>query len=182
MIVAFEGLNGVGKTTLAVAVALEVEGTYVATPDVHAKDVKHLFEVEPFAIASLLFYWSFVVRVSDVAQKDQNRIYVCDRYEWSTRSYFAAGGTDISWLVDTAPVTAADLVVVVSVAQEERMVRLSGRDRLRHVDELSLSPQFSASVEKSLDAVPNRLSIYGDRPIAENVSAVVFELKDRGLL
>lgn len=147
MIVAFEGLNGTGKTTLARAVAEILGARYIAVPPPDTRELREFFDQTPFAESSLLFYLSFVARLSeDEAGRPPGEILVVDRYVGSTLSYCGAAGRDVSGLAARFRIRPPDLTVLVTADEPTRRERLGERPAMRAIDRATLDPVFRAAV------------------------------------
>ena len=150
LIVAFEGLDGVGKTSLAQAVAQALGVGYISTPPTDAQGQRSLFEDEPFSDASLLYYLSWVKRVDqDACRGRYGRLVICDRYLGSTMAYFGAAGNDVERFLRACSIQAPDLTVLVTAAEEVRRARLEKRHLIDSIDATSYDGDFAAKVMAS---------------------------------
>jgi thymidylate kinase len=165
-LIAFEGLNGVGKTTLARAVADRLDLPYVATPPAAAAAARTLYDEAPFSEAALLFYLSWVKRLSDeVRDGPPEAVLLCDRYISSTRGYFTAGGLACAErIIGGIDIVPAALTVLVTAEEPVRRERLSARARRRVIDVATEDDAFRHTV----------LGVYRDcRPLIEVDSSTI---------
>lgn len=154
-IIAFEGLNGVGKTELAKRVARLMGVAYVATPPAEAAAARSLFDKRPFDLDALLFYLAWVKRLDVLVS---NRVVVCDRYIASTVAYFRAAGSDVRAAVALANVREPALTVLVLADEELRQQRLAGRPP-RVIDRRSMEPDFRDAVLSEYRSRAPRLEV-----------------------
>ncbi|WP_405534433.1 AAA family ATPase [Streptomyces sp. NBC_00075] len=147
-LIAFEGLNGVGKTTLARAVAEILSLPCVATPPAAAAAARAVFDEAPFSQAALLFYLSWVKHVSDeVSAGRLGPVVLCDRYVASTRAYFTAAGLrSAEHLIHGLDILPPTLTVLVTADEPVRRKRLSSRPRRRSIDLSTEDDDFRRTV------------------------------------
>lgn len=149
-IVAFEGLNCGGKTTLARATAEVLQCERVQIPPLKAKASRALFE-DPFSDAAMLFYFSWIKRLDEMIERGSfGPILICDRYVASTLSYFSAAGNPADDLVKVFPVARPALTVLVTVDEAVRRQRIFDRVDIRQIDAKTLAEDFREHVLASV--------------------------------
>jgi dTMP kinase len=129
--VVLEGVDGVGKSTLAQGLAARLGASLQSTPPSELSRVRP--EVDAlyagFGAAQQLFYASSVAYASQRANEllAQGQSVVLDRYWASTRVYdvFRPGCLDLSAVEPT--LRAADLTIFVTCREEVRRLRLKRR-------------------------------------------------------
>lgn len=90
IIIAFEGVDGVGKTTLATKLAELNNYFYIKCPFEDAADVKNFYEVRfnQYPSSRFFYYLSSVWEVySYIINNNSHQIFLVDRYILSTRIY-----------------------------------------------------------------------------------------------
>lgn len=176
MVVAFEGLNGVGKTSLACAIADALGVSYHSTPPIEASEERNLFAARPFSDAALLYYLAWVKRFDEEAQlRYWGKVVICDRYVGSTLAYFGASGNDASRLLRHLEITSPALTILVTVDESIRSARLRERAQpLRVIDRATLSTEFRTAVLASYRSASPLIEIdTSHRSIARLVGGLV---------
>jgi len=114
--------------------------------------LRGFFDDDPFSHAALLFYGSWVVRLSDeVRSGKRGDLVVCDRYVGSTLSYFAAAGNAAAeGLLGGDAVLKPCLTVLVVADEDTRISRLAVRSRPRLIETATRRTGFRASVLQRL--------------------------------
>jgi thymidylate kinase len=149
-IVAFEGLNCAGKSTLARATAEVLQCERVQVPPLGARASRALFE-DSFSDAAMLFYFSWVKHLDEMVERGSfGPILICDRYVASTLSYFSAAGNPADNLVKAFPVAQPALTVLVTVDEAVRRQRIFERSDIRQIDKKTLLEDFRAQVLASV--------------------------------
>lgn len=129
--VVLEGVDGVGKSTLAQGLAARLGATLQSTPPAALASVRPEVDVlyAGFGAAQQLFYASSVAYASQRADEllAQGQSVVLDRYWASTRVYdvFRPGCLDLRAIEPT--LRAADLTIFVTCREEVRRLRLKRR-------------------------------------------------------
>lgn len=143
MLIAIEGVDGVGKTTLALAMAKKLGGTYLKFPDretLSGGEIAAVLRGEGAMTPAAFQALQLVNRLEKldalrVAARHPGRHVVCDRYTESALVYGSLDGVPLEWLqsvVKTA-LPAADLQLLLTA--DPWMIdreRLTGRDRERY--------------------------------------------------
>ncbi len=150
--VVLEGLDGVGKSTLARAMPGFVA---LATPGDELRDARRAIHAAAAGdpLVPQLFYAASVCAVGRRARAlaDAGADVVIDRYWLSTIAYGLARGTGVA-LVDVAPrVPRPDVTVIVELHEDERRARLAARGMTAQ-DVESLQPPFAEAVRRRLRA------------------------------
>lgn len=174
-IVAFDGLNGTGKTTIARNVSHRLGVEYVRTPPLKASVLREFFDDDPFSRAALLFYASWVVRLSEEVRSGKHGdLVVCDRYVGSTLSYFsAAGNAAAEGLLGGDAVLRPCLTVLVVANEDARISRLAVRSRPRLIETATRRKGFRASVLQRLREYQPLYQIDTTEDSVEMLSAAV---------
>jgi thymidylate kinase len=146
-LIAFEGLNGVGKSTLVSLVAEQLMLPYVTTVPSDAAEARRLFDDAPFSMAAFLFYLSWSKRLSDQLRSGVHGPWLlCDRYVASTLSYCGAAGLETRPVVDQVEIALPALTVLVVADEAVRRRRLGGRGQLRPLELATYALRFRAAV------------------------------------
>lgn len=135
-LIAVEGLDGTGKTTLSRGLAARLDALWTTTPPADARPLRAVVDAWPEP-ARRLFYASSVVAVGLQVQTHlaAGRDVVVDRYWLSTRAY-AAEALELACL--EAQVPPADVTILLSLGDVERERRLRARGALSAADARSL--------------------------------------------
>jgi len=181
-IVAFEGLNCVGKSSLARAVAGRLGVSYVKTPPEGAQNERRLFDERPFSDAAMLYYLSWVKRLSDeAAEGHHGRLVICDRYVGSTLAYFGAAGNPLGELLDRFVIQAPLLTVLVTTTEKVRRARLMNRPELRKIEEATYNKAFRAHVLMTLRSFAPLAEVDTTKTCVEGLVGPVVDAIDRVL-
>lgn len=142
-IVAIEGLDGVGKTTLARSLAGVLGAAHLTTPSERLRAVRatvdDVFAVHP--IAAQLFYAASVVHASAEAARHValGRDVVIDRYWISTLVHAPQRGRHLELAEVERELAPADVTLLLDLNDDERARRLTARGLSPH-DRASLVP------------------------------------------
>jgi len=152
--IALEGLDGVGKTTLAKDLAEKLGGVYMSTPGDRFADYRG-FIIDALGddqLGRALFYASTVSAQGRRAlrQVAVGRSVIMDRYWPSTIAYATARGVDVNLEALTPGFVLPDLVVLITLDEKERRSRLSNRS-VTAEDLETLCPNFTQSVMGQLE-------------------------------
>lgn len=149
-LVVVEGLDGVGKTTLATSLAQRTGATFLTTPSAPLRALRDRLEAElSSADSRQLFYALSVLEVSEHMKERLARgeDLILDRYWLSTLAYGALRATRLGLLEVEALLQPADLTLLLHASTEERRRRLAQRG-LSAADRASLDPAAEALVEE----------------------------------
>jgi len=94
--IALEGLNGVGKSSLAKALAVNLNGHYIASPPQNIVGLRTIMD-EASLSAHFFYYMLGNILISDDMKKNvEKKIVICDRYVHSTLARHQILGLDVS--------------------------------------------------------------------------------------
>lgn len=147
--IVLEALDGVGKSTLAQALAERLGGVAMDTPGPRLRalspEILGALGAEPTARA--LFYAASVIAEGRRARQlaDEGRVVVMDRYWLSTVSYALARGADAGLRDLEALVPVPDLTILLTLDEDERQARLHRRG-CTEADRETLRAAFRESV------------------------------------
>jgi len=130
-LIAIEGLDGVGKTTLSRDLAKHLGARWLTTPGLALRDVRTVVDTV-FAdapIAAQLFYASTVVAAGEQARRhlDAGQDVIMDRYWLSTVVYARARGSWLELPEVAATLQQPSLTLVVDLVESARRERLFER-------------------------------------------------------
>lgn len=129
-LVVLEGLSGVGKTTVAHAVAAEIGGVVCTTPGAPWRDIRDAVDREVDAQSRYLFYLAAVTHASrDIARLLETSPVVCDRFIASTHCWHEVIGADVYASYASLRLLEPDISVLVTCDEAERLDRLTRRGR-----------------------------------------------------
>lgn len=159
MLIALEGLDGSGKTTVAQLLAARLSARYMRLPPAEMGQAAGEFFVRPDAVSRYLYYLAGVCRIDEVHRGTAQPI-IADRY---ISSVHALHLTAPGWAADALtpwPVRPADLTVYLQVDESVRRRRLAARGRSPDPFELLLNDDmFRARVEDALTAAPHLTTV-----------------------
>lgn len=142
-LIAVEGLDGVGKTTLSRALANALGGRWMTTPGPEIRAVREQFEAAFVAspVARSLAYGAAVMAAGGDAGPvlDAGRDVIVDRYWLSTLAY----APPTAWAAldaMSAQVRPADITLYLSAPDATRRERLAGRGQMSAADRDTLAP------------------------------------------
>lgn len=155
-LIVFEGLDGVGKSTLSRAVAERLGAEWRATPDVSLRAARELADAsmanDPIALQ--LFYAATVRWASTLAREaiSSGRSVVIDRYWASTVAYAPLRGDSIDLRAVQATLLAPTITVFVDVDEDLRRERLAARrSTAADIATLLQGPSLRESYRRTLD-------------------------------
>ena len=94
---AFEGLSGSGKTTVAKLVAESIGATFYKTPPAPFDSIRNKVDRESDISARFHFYLASIVQASyEISKILKEKSVVCDRYILTTLCYHQAIGVEIN--------------------------------------------------------------------------------------
>lgn len=130
-VIAIEGLDGVGKTTLVQALCAELSARRLQTPPQELAPFREILDTlfGPTGDARHLFYFASLFPASRLANEARNRgeWVVIDRYALTTVAYaeILNVSTDLTGL--TTSLCPADLTIFLTAPLELRAERMAGR-------------------------------------------------------
>lgn len=147
--IVLEGLDGVGKTTLARALAQSLGGVLLDTPGASLRLLRReiLDGLGPHQTARCLFYAATVLVVGTEARRiaDAGTPVVVDRYWLSTRAYALARGVTMGFDDIESTVPRTDVTVLLTLDEVERCRRLEVRGPTA-ADRETMDPRFRTTV------------------------------------
>jgi thymidylate kinase len=129
MLVAFEGLEGVGKSTLGMLVAERLPATYLKSPPEEMDGARAFVAQQADPNCSFYFYLSSLYgmqRSIEVALRDRG-IVIADRYIGSTIAYHDQGRSFEPPAFDGSKLWPAAVTVHIRCEADARAARLEGR-------------------------------------------------------
>lgn len=171
MFVAIEGLDGVGKTTLARDLAHNCGGEATDTPGPDLRPVVEmvLISLGDHQTARCLFYAASVLVAGHRAKQlaDTGQLVFMDRYWLSTVAYARARGVSVDLSALESIVPAPDLTVLVTLDERERRGRLTNRQANTGEDLETFDLQFREMVLREMRSMVRRPSL---RPVEVDVT------------
>lgn len=147
MFIAIEGLDGVGKSTIAKALSARLSAELLSTPDPSLKEVRQVIDKEygDTPLARQLFYTSSVVHLSAKVKhlKEQGKTAVVDRYWLSTQVYhnWKCSGLHFQLSEIVNRIQQPDFTVYLTLPLSIRNARLQAREVNTTEDNLTLSAE-----------------------------------------
>ncbi len=145
MFIVIEGLDGVGKTTLAKKLSNEIGATYLSTPSKTFSEIRQKID-DAYAhnqLARQLFYASTVVDIADRVRQllVEGRPVVVDRYWLSTMVYhnWKTEGKHFELSDVEKVLLVPDLTIYIELSLSERNKRINNRDINSREDQLTLN-------------------------------------------
>ncbi|AWY01096.1 hypothetical protein A8139_14740 [Marinomonas primoryensis] len=145
MLIVIEGLDGVGKSTIAKALSTRLNADFLSTPDPSLREARKIIdkEYDDTPLARQLFYTSSVVHLSEKIKhlKEQGKVAVVDRYWLSTQVYHSwkCGGLHFQLSEVVNQIQQPDFTVYLTLPLSIRNARLQSREDNSIEDELTLS-------------------------------------------
>lgn len=139
LLIALEGLDGSGKTTLAKRLNVQFWPDILLTrePTIDLRreptiDLRTPASADPHELA-LLYAADRRAHQPEIAAGMAYGLMICDRYSLSMRAYQHASGCDLDWLAELdRGCLVPDLTIYLDVPVEVAMARLAGRPGLNH--------------------------------------------------
>ncbi|MBZ9850289.1 hypothetical protein LB565_20095 [Mesorhizobium sp. CA14] len=130
MIIVLEGLEGVGKTTLGLALAEATSSLYVKTPPAEFNPVRGAIAKAENRFANFYFYLSSIYTIQKTISPfklSKDRHAVVDRYIYSTIAYHADGEDFNPPPFPVGSILSADLTVHIVCSDANREARVNNR-------------------------------------------------------
>ncbi|QJD57606.1 deoxynucleoside kinase [Pseudomonas sp. gcc21] len=153
--IVLEGLDGVGKSTLARVLASRLDAQFMSTPGDSFKDIRGL-AIAAFGddqLAKALFYTATVSCEGRKAHMtvNQGRSVVMDRYWASTVAYAKARGVAADLDAIGPHLVSPDIIVLITLDETTRLARLAQRGMTAE-DLETISESFKQTVLQELEA------------------------------
>lgn len=188
-VIVIEGLDATGKTTITQAVSDSLKAVLLKSPPACIGHWRKIFDDEPTIIKRAFYSLGNYIVASEIAKASIKSPVVIDRYWHSTATYAIA--TEVSGGVQHLPpdnhpiyqwprdLLKPDLVLLLTVSPEERLLRLEGRgmEKTREETELETNSVFRQKVEKSYQRMEKPACIVVDAsPTKEKVLQMVLSI------
>ncbi|MCR5786976.1 MAG: deoxynucleoside kinase [Acholeplasmatales bacterium] len=158
MIIAIEGIDGVGKTTIATKLAEELNFEYVYNPFENAffVDGKAKFKELKCKLvklnSSILSCWFFGLNAQFIEQYYKTKNVVCDRYLLSNMAWFTNDESTMNLFVSCLRMSKIDLLVYLTVDKSTLENRLISRENgSRDLWKLEKYDFFQNNVYKAIE-------------------------------
>ncbi|KAK2502927.1 hypothetical protein MC885_012749 [Smutsia gigantea] len=188
-IIAIEGLDATGKTTVTRSVAESLQAVLLKSPPACVSQWREIFDDEPTIIRRAFYSLGNYIVASEIAKESTTSPVIIDRYWHSTAAYAIAaevsGGLQhlppahhpiYQWPRDLLK---PDLVLLLTLSPEERMQRIEGRglERTKEEAELETNSVFRQKVEVSYRRMENPgCCVVDASPSKEEVLQMVLSL------
>lgn len=172
MFIAFDGLDGVGKTTLVQELAQYCGGIAMDTPGTELRPVtdKVLTALGNHQTARCLFYASSVLAAGCQARQlvEGGQTVFMDRYWLSTIAYARARGVTVNLSDLEAIVPSPDLTILLTLDETERQRRINSRS-LDSYDAETFGGEFRARVLREMRSTDRRPDL---RPLEIDITGM----------
>ncbi|KAM4695561.1 UMP-CMP kinase 2, mitochondrial [Discoglossus pictus] len=166
-IIVIEGLDATGKTTLTQSLKNALEAELLKSPPDCISQWRKAFDDEPSLIKRAYYALGNYITASQVANASKESPVIVDRYWHSTAAYAIA--TEIGGHVHNLPeyhhdvyqwpedLLKPDLVILLTVSDEERILRIRGRglEETKEEKELEANCMFRQKVEEAYTRMEN---------------------------
>lgn len=188
-VVAIEGLDATGKTTVTQSVADSLKAVLLKSPPSCIGQWRKIFDDEPTIIRRAFYSLGNYIVASEIAKESAKSPVIVDRYWHSTATYAIA--TEVSGGLQHLPpahhpvyqwpedLLKPDLILLLTVSPEERLQRLQGRgmEKTREEAELEANSVFRQKVEMSYQRMENPgCHVVDASPCREKVLQTVLSL------
>ncbi|XP_077009224.1 UMP-CMP kinase 2, mitochondrial [Tamandua tetradactyla] len=188
-VIAIEGLDATGKTTVTRSVADSLNAVLLRSPPSCIGQWRKIFDDEPTIIRRAFYSLGNYIVASEIAKESLHSPVIIDRYWHSTAAYAIA--TEISGGLQYLPpahhsiyqwpedLLKPDFVLLLTVSPEERMKRIEGRGMEKSEEEAELEANniFRQKVEVSYQRMENpRCRLIDASPSKEKVLQTVLNL------
>lgn len=188
-VIAIEGLDATGKTTLTQSVSESLKAVLLQSPPPCISQWRKIFDDEPTIIRRAFYSLGNYLVASEIAKESTNFPVIVDRYWHSTATYAIA--TEVSGGLQYLPpahhpvyqwpgdLLKPDLVLLLTVNSEERVRRLQGRgqEKTKEEAELEANNVFRQKVEMTYQRMENpSCHLVDASPSRETVLQKVLEL------
>jgi thymidylate kinase len=178
-LIAFEGLDGSGKSTIAPLVAAQVGGRYVAMPPSELDLKQHALLRRQASPARYLYYLAGVAAIEHALAEDD--LVICDRHLASAHALHVDTDDEVRRAFEALPLRAADGTIFLDVSEPERRARLEARPRPLDPFEQRLLVDYDLRerVRARLLMAPNILIVPTDGRTVEEVVSRSVEALDQ---
>ncbi|VFV38449.1 ump-cmp kinase [Lynx pardinus] len=166
-VIAFEGLDATGKTTVTQSVSDTLGAVLLKSPPACISQWRKIFDDEPTIIRRAFYSLGNYIVASEIAKESTKSPVIIDRYWHSTATYAIA--TEVTGGLQYLPpahhpiyqwprdLLRPDLVLLLTVSPKKRMQRIEGRgvERTREEAELEADSMFRQKVEVSYQRMEN---------------------------
>lgn len=123
--ITFEGVDGVGKTTIGSTIAKIINGSFIKTP--YLKPHADENYIDKFS-----YYLEDIINLQDYIKNQINSNHlVCDRYIHSTSAYHGKGiSSEIEYLYSKYQIIKPDFAFLLISDFEQRLLRLKHREMI----------------------------------------------------
>ncbi|XP_051000164.1 UMP-CMP kinase 2, mitochondrial [Acomys russatus] len=188
-VVAIEGLDATGKTTVTQSVSESLNAVLLQSPPPCISQWRKIFDDEPTIIRRAFYSLGNYLVASEIAKESAKSPVIVDRYWHSTATYAIA--TEVSGGLQYLPpahhpvyqwpgdLLKPDLVLLLTVNPEERVRRLQGRglEKTKEEAELEANNVFRQKVEMTYQRMENpSCQLVDASPPRETVLQKVLEL------
>lgn len=129
-VVAFEGIDAVGKTTVARLVAKKLGCPLIGLPTEDMRLADHALLCDVSSRARYLYYLAAAVRLGEWLDAQADGVVVLDRYIDSVHAMHAPLHEELATVLRGVAVRQPDLVFLLEACEEARRRRLRDRGRL----------------------------------------------------
>lgn len=162
-LIVFEGIDGVGKTTLSKLLQnklVKQEFKTIRYEDIEEKNsgfnqIKPFIKTQVPINSSLLFYISSAIYKSQQIEKMlKHNLVICDRYIYSTLAYHKIRKADMSLIpnIKKIPIRLPDFLFLIKVNDDIRLKRIKTRSNNNCYDfKIKTNKNFIGKMEKKLE-------------------------------
>jgi pyruvate kinase len=183
LIIAIEGIDGSGKTTIARRLAMVLDATYISTPPVPFKDHQNFFEENDRDILARFFYYlgSLWESWMYIEVESRKKIVLLDRYLLSTKIYHQVllSERDLTkvYIIDDAINTiappAADINILLEVSEEFVIERLKNKKQKQFDENLEKDRNFQAKLAEKFRSESDFIINTNNKSVEEIVAECV---------
>lgn len=183
LIIAIEGIDGSGKTTIARRLAVAIDATYVSTPPAPFKEHQNFFEENEREILARFFYYlgSLWESWRDIEVELRKKMVVLDRYLLSTKIYHEVllSERDLTklYIVDDAISSlappAADINIMLEVSEEIVIERLKNKKQKQFDENLEKDRNFQTKLAEKFRSESDFIINTDNKSVEEIVSECI---------
>ncbi len=144
--ICIEGIDGVGKTTIAQDLAADLGVEYYKSPGGGFAEARKLVDQSIDPVTRYFFYRAAVQYDSHrIAEILETRSVVCDRYIYSTFAFHQAMDARLAKLFELTDLKLPDIIIVLTAETTVRLSRLQERNSVSSI-ELDIGFQLRAEM------------------------------------